>query len=360
MSSSVGCSGRPSCDGRAVTTPGQRLAALDTLTAILRQDAATPWPEDPDAWEALLDLAARHSLLPAMWSAWRATGRRVLPDEAARAVEHTAARSRSPEIVLRRAEASTAHRAPRRRRGRPARATRRRAGSPRFPQGAPHVVGRRLDRRPPPWPTSMCSFLVRGRRRLRSCAGSFESIPSRSASTPTTTSRCLRAATSPSSCTPSCWSRGGRPRPASDVLACASRRDTASGAFVLASDTDTFVHLVAHAQLQDDTYRLLGLPMRAVRDRTAAARRARHRRCRRHEAVRDARCLARARAHLDAPRRMFDAPVDVTSNVRMVNGAHGACTHDRPSARDRSRDCRAERARRGHISRGLDRSPGRG
>jgi hypothetical protein len=52
--------------------------------------------------------------------------------------------------------------------------------------------------------------------------------------------------------------------PAADVFARARRRGTALGSMLLASDTDTLVHLVAHAQLQDDTYRLLGVPLRAL------------------------------------------------------------------------------------------------
>jgi hypothetical protein len=52
--------------------------------------------------------------------------------------------------------------------------------------------------------------------------------------------------------------------PAADVFARARAVDTAHGRIRFATDTDTFVHLVAHAQLQDDTYRLLGVPLRAL------------------------------------------------------------------------------------------------
>ncbi|HEX5587321.1 MAG TPA: nucleotidyltransferase family protein, partial [Acidimicrobiia bacterium] len=89
----------------------RRRTALVTLTAILRCDPAAPWPDDPDGWVALLDLAAAHALVPALWSAWVAAGRPVLPEAAAAAVERTAPSGRGvPEIVLRRAYAANAAR----------------------------------------------------------------------------------------------------------------------------------------------------------------------------------------------------------------------------------------------------------
>ena len=56
--------------------------------------------------------------------------------------------------------------------------------------------------------------------------------------------------------------------PARDVFARAAERSTPHGRFLMADDTDTFVHLVAHAQLQEDTYRLLGLPLRPLLETT--------------------------------------------------------------------------------------------
>jgi len=41
-------------------------------------------------------------------------------------------------------------------------------------------------------------------------------------------------------------------------------RPTEHGVLLLADDTDAFVHLVAHAQLQEETHALLGLPLRAL------------------------------------------------------------------------------------------------
>ncbi len=52
--------------------------------------------------------------------------------------------------------------------------------------------------------------------------------------------------------------------PAEQMLRCARSRPTARGMLLLADDTDAFVHLVAHAQLQEETHTLLGLPLRAL------------------------------------------------------------------------------------------------
>jgi hypothetical protein len=94
--------------------------------------------------------------------------------------------------------------------------------------------------------------------------------------------------------------------PAHDVLERAMFRPTPGGALLLGDDVDSFVHLVAHAQLQEETYTLLGLPLRALYET------ARH--------VVDAKDMAAARerferagvahvfdAHLDAAHRLFGA-----------------------------------------------------
>ena len=52
--------------------------------------------------------------------------------------------------------------------------------------------------------------------------------------------------------------------PGAPVLRRAMYRPTSRGVLLLADDTDTFVHMVAHEQLQDETHRLLGLPLRAL------------------------------------------------------------------------------------------------
>src|SRR5439155_1851405 len=52
--------------------------------------------------------------------------------------------------------------------------------------------------------------------------------------------------------------------PAEQMLRRAMYRPTLRGVRLLADDTDTFVHLVAHAQVQEETYTLLGLPVRAL------------------------------------------------------------------------------------------------
>ncbi|HEY3671430.1 MAG TPA: nucleotidyltransferase family protein, partial [Acidimicrobiia bacterium] len=52
--------------------------------------------------------------------------------------------------------------------------------------------------------------------------------------------------------------------PAGQMLRRAMYRPTERGVLLLADDTDTFVHLVAHAQLQEETHALLGLPLRAL------------------------------------------------------------------------------------------------
>ncbi len=52
--------------------------------------------------------------------------------------------------------------------------------------------------------------------------------------------------------------------PADRMLRRAMYRPTGRGVLLLADDTDTFMHLVAHAQLQEETHVLLGLPLRAL------------------------------------------------------------------------------------------------
>jgi hypothetical protein len=52
--------------------------------------------------------------------------------------------------------------------------------------------------------------------------------------------------------------------PAAAVLRRAMFRPTCGGPLLLADDTDAFVHLVAHAQLREETYVLFGLRLRAL------------------------------------------------------------------------------------------------
>jgi hypothetical protein len=101
-------------------------------------------------------------------------------------------------------------------------------------------------------------------------------------------------------------SRWRRLVPAELMLSRAARRSTAHGARLLADDTDTFVHLVAHAQLQEETYTLLGLPLRALFETAQLA----------DVDIRWAEARARFAgagvghvldAHLDATRRWFGA-----------------------------------------------------
>ncbi|HEX5588077.1 MAG TPA: nucleotidyltransferase family protein, partial [Acidimicrobiia bacterium] len=107
--------------------------------------------------------------------------------------------------------------------------------------------------------------------------------------------------------------------PADAMFARARERDTGRGAFLLASDTDTFVHLVAHAQLQDESYRLLHLPVRALFETALVLRAANdvdQATVRRRFAVHGvSHVLA---AHLDAARELFGAPVDAERGPRTV------------------------------------------
>ena len=61
-------------------------------------------------------------------------------------------------------------------------------------------------------------------------------------------------------------SRWHRLAPATEVLERATFRSTPGGSLLLADDVDSLVHLVAHAQLQEETYTLLGLPLRALHE----------------------------------------------------------------------------------------------
>ncbi|MDQ1432107.1 MAG: hypothetical protein QOF40_2709, partial [Actinomycetota bacterium] len=95
--------------------------------------------------------------------------------------------------------------------------------------------------------------------------------------------------------------------PASEVLARATERSTAHGRFLMADDTDTVVHLVAHAQLQEGTYRRLGLPLRPLLETTRVLDSAVdwHEAQARFERAGVGRVLA---AHLDAAVRLFGVP----------------------------------------------------
>ncbi len=91
--------------------------------------------------------------------------------------------------------------------------------------------------------------------------------------------------------------------PAEEVLERAKVRPTPGGALLLADVVDSFVHLVAHAQLQEETYTLLGLPLRALYETT------------RYDLAADELAAARDRYDRAGVAHVFDAHVDAAHRL---------------------------------------------
>lgn len=294
--------------------PLLRARALVALTAVLRDEPAAALPDAADPWAAFLELASAHGLLPAVWVALRDAGRVSLPPALAAVLEQAAPPGRAvPEVVIRRA------------------------------------YDRNLDRTTMLLDTGVDILERFAAERIRAVplkglhsllAGTWPDPAARTmadldilvdAAEAARAYASLRAAgygehpdpigeyadhhlpmlfrgeATVEVHTELLVSRWQALAPADHVLARAMYRPTARGAFLLADDTDAFVHLVAHAQLQEETYTLLGLPLRALYE-TA----------RLHPEAIDwddvhgrfdragvGHVLA---AHLDAARRLFGAP----------------------------------------------------
>ena len=254
---------------RSVRPP--RLRALDTLTGVLRGDPCVPVPEQADEWESFLALAAEHDLLPAVWSAWCAAGRRVVPAEVGVGPERSTPLGRLvPEVLLRRAYEANA-----------ARVERLldtwsdvlgllgSAGVVAVPLKGLHMLLAGVWPDPPARTMVDLDILVPAAAATDAFEllrrGGFDERPEPIGEHADHHLAMLgRGDVTIELHTEPLIARWRAIAPAAGMLASARERPTAFGPLLLASDTDAFVHLVAHAQLQDDTYRRLGMPLRAL------------------------------------------------------------------------------------------------
>jgi len=82
------------------TAGALRIRTLDRLAGLLSGDRGTPLPDDEEAWTPLLTLAARHWLLPALWVAIRDADRvRALPDGVLAAIDTRVGRGRGAALL---------------------------------------------------------------------------------------------------------------------------------------------------------------------------------------------------------------------------------------------------------------------
>ena len=247
-----------------------RARALAMLAAVLREEPDAPLPGDAGGWGAFLDLAAEHALLPAVYVALRPSGRVDVPAPVARALELAVPAGRAvPEVVLRRAYDHNVARVARL-----------------FDAGVEllHAFAAEKVRAVPlkglhsllagTWPDPAARTMVdldvlveAGRAEqayARLLGAGYEEHPDPIGEHADHHLPMLRRDDVTMELhTELLVSRWRALAPAHDVLERAMFRPTPGGTLLLADDVDSFVHLVAHAQLQEETYTLLGLPLRA-------------------------------------------------------------------------------------------------
>jgi hypothetical protein len=319
----------------------RRARALDRLTAALRGERGvlpddSHGPDGPEGWSDLLALAAAHELLPALWVRQRDAGELTMPAALAATLEREAPAGRAvPEAVVRRAYDRQADR------------------SQRMLEHGVDVLDRMAAAEIRAVPLKGLHALLAGWWRdpaMRTMADLDVLVDA--ADAPRAYALLLAAGyeehpepigehadhhlpmlgdgdvTVELHVEP-LVSRWRRLVPAELMLSRAARRSTAHGARLLADDTDTFVHLVAHAQLQEETYTLLGLPLRALFETAQLAD------VDIHVDIRWPEVRARFErasvghvldAHLDATRRWFDAS---TLPAPSPSGARRAALHTR-------------------------------
>jgi hypothetical protein len=301
---------------------GRRTRSLAMLTGVLRGDTTGRLPAGSKDWSAFLELASAHGLLPAVWVALRDDGRVDMPEAMAAALEAAAPPGRAvPEVVIRRAyDRNVARVARLLDAGVDILERFTAAGIPALPLKGLHTLLTGA------WPDPAARTMVdldilvpvdaatRAFALLR--AAGFEEHPEPVGEHADHHLPMLRnGEVTVELHTAPLVSRWDRLVPAWDVFARATERSTAHGRFLVADDTDTVVHLVAHAQLQEDTYRRLGLPLRALLETTrlldtaidwsdAQAR---------FEHAGAGRVLA---AHLDAASRLFGVPPAPVATTR--------------------------------------------
>jgi hypothetical protein len=248
----------------------RRAHALTSVTAALRGEVGA-LPDDPDGWTAFLELASAHELLPAVWAAQASAGAVTMPSPLAAALEREAPEGLAvPEALLRRAYDRNAAR-----------------------------VERLLDH----GTAVLDHFAAAGIRAvpLKGLHSLLDGVwHDRAARTMADLDVLVDVARAtdayeillavgyeehpepigehadhhlPMLCDGDVTielhveplvSRWRELVPADRMLRRAMYRPTERGVRLLADDTDAFVHLVAHAQLQEETHALLGLPLRAL------------------------------------------------------------------------------------------------
>ena len=253
--------------------PVLRARALGALTAVLRDEPAAALPDAAGPWTAFFELASAHGLLPAVWVALRDAGRVSLSSAVAATLEQTAPPGRAvPEVVIRRAYDRNVGRA----------AMLLDAGVDilqRFAsEGIRSVPLKGLHSVlagtwPDPAARTMADLDVlvdaveaaRAYASLR--AAGYDEHPDPIGEHADHHLPMLgRGEVTVELHTELLVSRWQPLAPADHVLGRAVRASTSRGTLLLADATDAFVHLVAHAQLQDETYTRLGLPLRALHE----------------------------------------------------------------------------------------------
>jgi hypothetical protein len=248
----------------------RRARALASVIAALRGETRV-LPDDPEDWSAFLELAAFHELLPAVWVRQHEAAQVSMPSSLASALEREAPEGLGvPEAVLRLAYDRNVHRVHR------------------LLDHGVDVLGRLTA-------DGIRAVPLKGLHSL--LAGTWSDPAARTMADLDVLVGAAHAARAfelllaagytehpdpigehadhhlPMLCDGDVTvelhveplvSRWRALVPAAQMLRRAMYRPTERGAMLLADDTDTFVHLVAHAQLQEETYTLLGLPLRAL------------------------------------------------------------------------------------------------
>jgi hypothetical protein len=306
----------------------RRRHALAAVTAALRgEPGALPSDTDADLWAAFLDLAAAHELLPAVWVAQQDTGRLTMPSAVAATLERETPAGRTvPEAVVRVAYDRNASRVQR------------------LLDHGVDILQRMADAEIRAVPLKGLHSLLAGTwpdPAARTMADLDVLVDAEHAARAYTLLRAVGYAEHPEPIgdhadhhlpmlcdgdvtvelhVEPLVSRWQSLVPAAQMLRRAMYRPTHRGVFLLADDTDTLVHLIAHAQLQEETYTLLGVPLRALFE-TARMHLGSVRWQEVRERFEHAGVAHVLDAHLDAARRLFgavDLPEPSETDARRV------------------------------------------
>jgi Uncharacterised nucleotidyltransferase len=253
-----------------MTAAVRRAHALTAVTAALRGEPGA-LPEDPERWSAFLELAVAHELLPAIWVRQHDAGRLTMPSPLAAALERAAPAGLAvPEAVMRRAYDRNVGRVHRLLdHGVDALERFAAAGIRAVPLKGLHALLTEWWSDAAMRTMADLDILVdaahapRAYDLLRAAGYEEHPDPIGEHADHHLPMLCDGDVTVELHVEP-LVSRWSALVPAQQMLRRAMYRPTARGVLLLADDTDTFVHLVAHAQLQEETHALLGLPLRAL------------------------------------------------------------------------------------------------